>query len=118
MKGLIMTCDETGCKNEGAWAPRLMVPSKFGLLIGHRPLRVMTALHYCDLHRGTLKIEDILDGALKKRIEDHANRVRPAEWTAEFEKTRIEYVRVTTPEYRQFISTLVFKPNAGGIYAG
>ena len=66
-----MICDHLGCKNSVKWAPRLFVPPRMAAS-DMRPIRMMTTLHYCDLHRGELSLSDLLNGKLKARIEAHA----------------------------------------------
>jgi len=117
MSGVTMTCDHTGCKNEAAWAPRILIPSKTPFAAGNHPIRVMTTLHCCELHRGMFKLEDILDGKLKAKVEATANRVRVIGFKPEFEQAKLEYVRVTTPEYRAFLGKIVINPNPGSVYA-
>ena len=116
MKGVTMTCDCPGCKNEVAWAPRIYIPSRTPFAAGNDPIRVMTTLHSCDLHRGSFRIEDILDGKLKRKVELQANRVRVIGFKPDFEAAKLEYVRVTTPEYRAFLGSIVVNANPGSVY--
>ena len=110
MTGLIMTCDGIGCRTafppEPLRAPRLIVPSRTGFAPGHKPFRIMTALHYCSLHTGQFDLAAALTDALKARAEQVVRKIRPLGFKLEFDATRVEWVLVTTPEYRAFLTAL------------
>lgn len=101
-----MICDHIGCKNTPMRAPRVIVPSTAFLEPGHRPLRMMTTLHYCEFHKGELKLGDILIGKVKADFEASARRGRPVGFKCDFDNAFIEYVLVTTPEYREFMGRI------------
>jgi hypothetical protein len=106
-----MICDHreplTGhCKNSVMRGPRLVVPSRTPLEIGHWPMKRFTTLHYCELHKGELKVEDHADAALKRELEADARVERPHGFKCDFEKAGIDFVLTTTPEYRRFLEKL------------
>ena len=102
-----MICDHPGCKHEPIRAPRLVVPSASPRDAGHRPVRVMTTLHLCPAHIGTLKAADLLTPRLKARIEDRCRIDRPLGFRPDFDRAVIEHVLITTPEYRAFASRVL-----------
>lgn len=105
-----MICDHVlfigECKNTPTRAPRLVVPAKDSFLFGHKALKIFTALHYCELHKGQVKAQDLLTPKVKGWFEEAAKRKRPAEFRLDFEGAFVEYVLTTTPEYRRFVSSL------------
>jgi hypothetical protein len=102
-----MICDRLGCKNTPMRAPRLVVPPMHWLLNPEwRPLKVMTALHYCEVHKNEPTADDILRPAIKLALEDLARKARPIGFQCDFEKAFIEMVLVTTPEYRAWLARL------------
>jgi hypothetical protein len=102
-----MICDHVGCKNTPMRAPRLVVPPTLALLNPDwKPLKLMTALHYCELHKGEPKVDDLLRPAIKFGLEDLARKTRPIGFRCDFEKAFIEMVLVTTPEYRAWLAKL------------
>jgi hypothetical protein len=103
-------CDHIGCPLPPKRAPRVVVPSKTPFELGHRPLRMMTTLHYCELHQGELKLEDLLIPKIKRDFE-RAAKGRPLDFKVDFDHAAIEWVLVTTPEYREFLMKL----GGGGI---
>lgn len=109
-----MTCDFTGhrCRREVRRAPRIIVPSRTPLALGHGPWRIMTTLHYCDLHRDTFHVEDYWTDAIKARVEQAVRHRRPPGFQPDFDAARVELLLVTTPEYRQFMHDLGARPDA------
>jgi hypothetical protein len=106
-----MICDHQiplfgNCKNSVARAPRLVVPSQTPHLVGHRPLKRFTTLHYCEVHKGELKVSDLLSQKLKRELEADARVDRPLGFKCDFELAGIDYVLTTTPEYRRFLQAL------------
>lgn len=101
-----MICDHFGCKNTPMRAPRVLVPSQTPLAIEHPPLRMFTSLHYCEVHKGEVKIGDLLSPKVKADFEEAAKRKRPIGFKCDFEAATIEYVLITTPEYRRFQAAL------------
>ncbi len=106
-----MICDHRGmlglaCKHEPTRAPRLVVPSQTWLEPGHTALKMMTTMHYCEEHRGEVKVADLLNGKIKRDFERLARRTRPLGFRCDFEAAFIEHVLVTTPEYRKFMSRI------------
>lgn len=112
---LVMVCDHVGCKHTVRYAPRVVVPSQTWWNPDHRPLRMMTTLHYCDLHWPEFALADFLTPAIKVRFEDAARSARPIGFKCEFEQVRVERVLVTTPEYRAFLGNLAFKPVSAAV---
>lgn len=94
------------CPNSVARAPRLVVPSQMPHLPGHQPLKRFTTLHYCEVHKGELKAEDLLTSQLKRELEADARVERPLGFKCDFEKAGIDFVLCTTPEYRSFLAKL------------
>lgn len=99
------------CSNTPTRAPRLVVCSRTPLEEGHRPLKMFTSLHYCELHKGALKLSDLLQTKVIRDFEEAARRKRPHGFRCDFEPYEpdagrggafIEYVLTTTPEYRAF----------------
>lgn len=106
-----MMCDHfdgalTQCKNEPMRAPRVVVPSKTWLEPGHIALKMMTTLHYCEWHKGELKLADVLNAKIKVDFERVAKAKRPLDFKCDFDAAFIEWVLVTTPEYREWMSKL------------
>lgn len=106
-----MICDHIDpgfghCKNSVARAPRLVVPSQTPQLVGHRALKRFTTLHFCEIHKGDLKVSDILSPRLKRELEADARVERPAGFKCDFEKAGFDFVLTTTPEYREFLRRL------------
>ena len=107
-----MRCDHSGlvCLREVRRAPRIVVPSCTPWEPGHAPLRVMTTLHYCELHKGEFNLDGYWTGAIKARLERVAKRKRPLGFRPDFEAARCEQVLVTTPEYRAFLYEIGLRP--------
>ena len=112
-----MVCDGNGprfrCGLHPTWAPRVVVPP---VAIGDPPgefraLRMMTALHYCDMHFAAFNVADFLDAARKRDFERVAAAKRGHGYRCDFEQARIERVRIDTPEYRAFIASLATRRN-------
>lgn len=99
------------CQNTPTRAPRLVVCSKTPWLPDHRPLKMFTTLHYCEWHTGELKAEDLLQPKIIRDFEAAARLKRPLDFVPDFDiydpstgkgGCLLEYVLVTTPEYRRF----------------
>lgn len=105
-RAVTMVCDVTGCKQQPRRGPRVVIPGRTPLELGHAPLRVMTPLHYCELHRNHFDVAAWLTDAEKANIERIGRRVRPLGWKPDFDAVRIEHLLITTPEYREFLRTL------------
>ena len=101
-----MRCDHIGCRIEPIRAPRVVVFSATPMEFGHRPLKMMTTLHYCELHKGELKVADLVSPKIKAEMESVARRSRPLGFKPDFEAAFIEWVLMTTPEYRQFLARI------------
>lgn len=108
---LVMRCDHPGCRDQVHRAPRIVVPSRTPLEYGHKPIKVMTELHYCQPHATplALDVQRWLTPGEKRNIEQLARTHRPAEFKPDFEAARLEWVLVTTPEYRLFLKRLGVK---------
>lgn len=100
---LHMSCDHTTfiCPREVRRAPRIVVPSRDGLVV--RPAKVMTTLHYCDLHAWDFRPEEYWTGDQKARLEKTLRETGRPDFRPDFERSRIEMVLVTTPEYQDFL---------------
>jgi hypothetical protein len=86
-----MICDHViplfgHCKNSVARGPRLVVPSRTPHLPLHFPLKRFTTLHYCELHKGELKVADLLTPRLKRELEADARADRPLGFKCDFRK--------------------------------
>lgn len=106
-----MKCDHpmplgSVCTNSVARAPRVVVPSTKPFFPEHRPLRMFTSMHFCEIHKGDVNVEDLLSARVRRDFEMAARKKRPLGFKCDFEKASIEYVLVTTPEYRQFLQSL------------
>lgn len=101
-----MHCDHPGCRWSVARAPRITVCSTMAPWPGHKPLRMLTTLHYCEMHKGEITIHDLLTDKVKADFERVAKIKRPIEFKCDFDKAFLEFILVTTPEYRQFLRRL------------
>jgi hypothetical protein len=124
MKPLDKFCDHIvilniHCPNTPMRAPRLVVASKTPREPEHRALKMFTTLHYCELHKGEVKAEDLLQPGIIASFEQAAKLKRPIDFKCDFDiydpatgkgGAFIEYVLITTPEYRRFEAAL----GAGG----
>lgn len=104
------------CQNTPTRGPRLVVPSRTPWRPDHLPLKMFTDLHYCEWHTGELKVEDLLQPKIITDFEKAAKLKRPLDFVPDFDiydpstgkgGCFIEYVLVTTPEYRQFEKALM-----------
>ena len=116
-----MKCDHAGCTNTPQRAPRVVVRSRTPGELGHRPLKMFTVEHYCEVHKDEAALDRFLTPRVKRDFEEIARRKRPLGFKCDFDphdpKTgeggaSVEYVLVTTPEYRKFMAALGFH----GIY--
>lgn len=94
------------CKLTPTRAPRLVVFSKTPFEPEHKPLKMFTTLHYCELHAGEVKLEDLLQPKIKLDFEAAARMKRPLDFKCDFEGSIVEYVLVSTPEYRRFMAAM------------
>lgn len=104
-----MRCDGAMglCVIPPARAPRLVVPPlPFALSLEVKPLRVWTTLHYCERHKEECTAQMVLVDKLKADLEATAKRKWPHEYRPDFDAAFVEWLLVTTPEYRQFLHTL------------
>lgn len=106
-----MRCDGGmgGCGNSVARAPRIIVPPKpFLMGVSPEPRRVWTTLHFCQPHVEQQEREQLLQRLLTDQMKANVEKVAKIKWTHEykpdFDHAYIEWVLVTTPEYRQFLS--------------
>jgi len=104
---VIMTCDVAGCLRQVRRAPRIIIPSRTPAVIGHRPIRVMTTLHYCEFHARVFDAREWLTDANKRRVELAARLKRMPDFVPDFEAVRVEPVLVTTPEYLAFMRDIL-----------
>ncbi|HEV2187516.1 MAG TPA: hypothetical protein VGR70_09925 [Stellaceae bacterium] len=104
-----MRCDGGmgGCKLSVARAPQIVVSPKPWIAgLSPQPIKVMTTLHFCELHKGSVTIEALLHDKIKAGIEARAKAKWPHEYKPDFEGAFINWILVTTPEYRKFLSKL------------
>lgn len=109
------------CINTPTRAPRVVVCSRTPGEPDHRPLKMFTTLHYCELHKGELTLDQLLQPKVKRDFEEAARKKRPLDFKCNFDPydpaqgadggAFIEYVLTTTPEYRAFEEAL----GAGGM---
>ena len=107
--GVMLTCDHPGviaCGRQVRRAPCIVVPSRTPLEPGHRPMKIMTTLHFCDEHRNSCQPGEYWNGKNKQRLDTRAAITRPHGWRPDFEASTIELVLVTTPEYRAFLAEI------------
>lgn len=108
-----MSCDHTSfiCPREVRRAPRIVVPARE--LIDMRRLKIMTHLHYCDAHAWDFKPAEYWTDANKHRLETVAHLKWPVmPWKPDFDRSYVEMVLVTTPEYRDFLWELGIRERA------
>lgn len=78
----------------------------------YRPLRMMTTLHYCEVHRVELDQKklaaDLLSQNVKVDFERMAKAKRAPDFKCDFEKAFLQFMLVTTPEYRRFLAGMGF----------
>ena len=115
-----MRCDGRmgGCTVPPARAPRLVVPPAPWRMFGPTPLRMMTTLHYCEMHKGECTLDMLLGDKIKADFEAVAKRKWSHEHTPDFDAAFIEWVLVTTPEYRAFLESIEVAsgiPQLGGV---
>lgn len=101
---VVMSCDAPGCLHQVRRAPRILVPSKTPFDPTHRPIRVMTTLHYCEQHRSAFDPREWLTDARKAGVEKLARVKRPHGFIPDFDAATVELVLTTTPEYRRFLA--------------
>jgi hypothetical protein len=94
------------CKAPPLWSPAVYVPSKTPMADGHRQLRMMTKIHFCQAHAGELRIDDFLDGNRRAAFESHAKRGRPHDFRCDFDAAHIVYISIFAPEYGAFLLAL------------
>ena len=97
-------CDHSGlikCAREVKRAPRIVVPAAPGIL--DVPMKVMTTLHYCDEHAWDFDPATYWTDKQKARLERYARDHGRGDFKPNFERSFIEHVLVTTPEYQNFL---------------
>jgi hypothetical protein len=88
-------------------APRIVVPPRpFALAAELKPLRVWTTLHYCRRHQGECNAPELLVAKMRRDIEAVAKAKWPHEYRPDFAAAFVEWILVTTPEYRAFLEKL------------
>lgn len=119
--GVRFTCDITGCKFDPYRAPAIFVPhrgnGKLSILDDEwRPVRMFTTLHFCEPHRAQLDqvalVQRLLTPAIKVQIETTAKKKRHADFKVDFEAAWLDWLLLSTPEYRKFLASMGHK----GIY--
>lgn len=101
-----MICDHTGCKTLPQYGMACWVLSQTPLVPDHRPLRMMTTLHFCELHKHQLIADDVLTPRIKAEFEAVARRGRPIGFKCDFEKSFLSPLEIDSPEYKQFLAML------------
>ncbi len=94
------------CTHNVTRAPRLYVPSMTQDAPGHDPVRLMSVLHYCEEHVGTLKLDDYLTDQVKFMVEQVAKKTRPIDWKPNFDAAYLHYVDIFSDEYKRFLELL------------
>lgn len=105
-----MVCDHSPtmleldrCRNAPMWAPRIVVPSKTQDAPGHKHLHLDMKLHFCAVHHGELKLDDLLAAPqIKPALEKHAKRARPLDFRCDFDAAHLVYVSIFSPQYKYF----------------
>jgi len=103
-----MICDHVYCKAMPTRGARLVVPAKGLYAFVFKPLKVMSTYHFCELHIGEIKLADMLRPHIRQQLEAMAKgaRRRGPEFVCDFDHAFIEYVLVTTPEYRRWMEQI------------
>lgn len=101
-----MNCDHLGCKTPPVAAPRIWILSATPLIPDHHPVKMMTTLHFCELHKTDIVADDLLTPKIKRDYETVARSARPLGFKCDFEKTVLEWVDLDSPEYRRFLGSL------------
>lgn len=99
--------DNGRCKLEPERGPRLVVPpTPFDPAL--EPRRVMTTLRYCRRHAGAVTAADLLTRirGLKGQIEAVAKQRWPHGHVPDFDRARLDWMLLGTPEYRAFLVEL------------
>lgn len=105
-------CDgEVGCPNQVMRAPRMIVPHTFKVgQLFQKPRHMFTDLHYCEIHRARLDDKKLVQALLSPKVKADFERAAKLKWpmgyVCDFERAYIEWVLVTTPEYRAFLAAL------------
>jgi hypothetical protein len=101
------------CGNTPTRAPRVVVCSRTPHEPGHRPLKMFTTLHFCEIHKDQVKLADLLQPSVIADFEKAARLNRPIGFKCDFEPYEgerggafVEFVLVTTPEYRNFLAAI------------
>lgn len=104
---LVMNCDHPGCRNVPDRAPRIVIPSATPFALGHKPIKVMTTLHFCLPHQeGSFQPATWLTAHNKSRVEEVARARRPRGFRPDFEAATVEMLLVTTPEYHDYLKAM------------
>jgi hypothetical protein len=101
-----MHCEYAGCRLPALRSPVVHVPPRPQL---HEvdDLHLWSDVHYCERHVGDFTVEGVLRGAMLGVIEEMARRKwRDPALKPDFENARLEWLLVTTPEYRQWLARL------------
>lgn len=131
-----MRCDGAmgRCKLPPERAPRLVVPAAPGIVLttdgekplparavwllgaAPKPLRMMTTLHYCRRHQPEITPATLLVDKVKADFERAAKQKWSHEYRLDFASAYIDWILVTTPEYRAFLETIeIGRKSFGGI---
>lgn len=88
----------------------IVPPKPFAFEAEIEPLRIFTTLHYCERHIATEASKvfpaDLLKDRMKAQIEARAKMKWPHEYTPDFDRARLHWELVGTPEYRAFLERL------------
>ena len=116
-----MRCDggTGGCHLAVALAPRIHIPPRPIDENAPDALRAWTTLHYCTAHafqllpaversRQEKRLVELLlsDRGMRGQLEAVAKRKWPHDYRPDFDHAYLKWWRVTTPEYRQYLSKL------------
>lgn len=115
-----MHCDSSlilRCPLPPIRAPRLCVFPRttldFNPVFIAKPIYKFTTLHYCERHKGECTVDKILDSrapwgpyTIRREIEEIAKRRWSHDMVPDFDNAKLEWMLVTTPEYRRFLEMI------------
>lgn len=103
-----------GCMALPDRAPLVYVPSKTPE--AHKPLTLaFPHVHYCETHwNEDMKLSDFLDQKARAKFEAQAKRIRPHDFTCNFEAALIVPIDVFSPEYRAYMERIGLKADGIG----
>lgn len=113
-----MRCDSNSligwpCRNSVARAPVLVVrPKPYLPFVSPAPIRVYNTWHFCERHKRQVEdqmLGELLTPATIADVEEIARRRNwPLEYRPDFDGAGVDWVLVTTPEYRRFLNRIEY----------